>query len=264
MRRSTWCSLLAASTFAGVLACGDVSFPALPAEEFTATLLGTNEVPTPVTTTATGSAVFGVVNDTILTFSVEVAGMDSTILSHIHAGDGTVAGPVIVNLFLASTVNCKQNNDTALVIVGSSVANPTTITAVGPHRLAVGSTALMRIAGHTGSTPSLDGEQRATVTGASTFTVPVNVTTAGTGGTAQRFSLINTTSPRCRAGYTGAIAQTQLRPGALTLASIQSYGTTPRARFDSLLALMRTGDVYVNVHTRAYPGGEVRGQIGPQ
>lgn len=32
---------------------------------------------------------------------------------------------------------------------------------------------------------------------------------------------------------------------------------------DELRDLMRTGGVYVNVHTTGIPGGEIRGQIGP-
>jgi len=31
--------------------------------------------------------------------------------------------------------------------------------------------------------------------------------------------------------------------------------------FEELLALLPTGETYVNVHTTAYPGGEIRGQI---
>ena len=262
MRVVKWSSLMAACVFAGVVACDEVSFPVIPAEEFTASLVGTNEVP-PVTTTAGGSAIFAVIRDTILSWRVDVADIDSTILAHIHAGPAGTGGPVIVDLFIANTVNCKQNADTALQIVSSSVGNPTIITAAGAHRLTVGSTPLMRIAGHAGSTPSLDGEHTATVTGTTTFTIPVNVTTAGTGGTAQRFTLINVASLRCRVDYTGILAQAQIRPAALTHAGIQSYGATPRERFDSLISLMRTGDVYVNVHTRTNPGGEVRGQLGP-
>jgi hypothetical protein len=30
---------------------------------------------------------------------------------------------------------------------------------------------------------------------------------------------------------------------------------------DALLAAMRDGDTYVNVHTTQFPGGEIRGQI---
>jgi hypothetical protein len=33
------------------------------------------------------------------------------------------------------------------------------------------------------------------------------------------------------------------------------------ATFDELLSKIRSGDAYVNVHTTAYPGGEIRGQI---
>jgi hypothetical protein len=32
---------------------------------------------------------------------------------------------------------------------------------------------------------------------------------------------------------------------------------------DSVLRLMRAGQAYVNVHTTAFPGGEIRGQINP-
>jgi len=31
--------------------------------------------------------------------------------------------------------------------------------------------------------------------------------------------------------------------------------------FDALISLMRSGDTYVNVHTSAFPGGEIRGKI---
>ena len=266
------CSLMAAATFAGVVACGEIAYPVIPAEEFTATLTGTNEVPA-VTTTATGTAIFGVINDTILTYRVDVAGIDSTTASHIHQGAGGVNGPVVVTLFTGATA-CKQNSGTAIAITSSSVGNPTTITTTAPHGLGgTGSTALVRIAGHAGSTPSLNNEYTATVTGTSTFTVPVNVTVAGTGGTAQRFVLINVASPRCRPGFTGPLNQAQVKYSALTqlpagfstnLPATASRSDSLRARFDSLLVLMRTGGVYVNAHNPANPGGHIRGQVVPQ
>jgi len=32
-------------------------------------------------------------------------------------------------------------------------------------------------------------------------------------------------------------------------------------KYDSLLVLLRNGQAYVNVHTTANPGGEIRGQL---
>ena len=50
----------------------------------------------------------------------------------------------------------------------------------------------------------------------------------------------------------------QLTTGTITAASI---GTGVPITFASLLALMRSGDIYTNVHTQANPGGEIRGQL---
>jgi hypothetical protein len=55
-------------------------------------------------------------------------------------------------------------------------------------------------------------------------------------------------------GFTGTLAQgvggDQGAPVGMTL--------------DSLLVLMRNGNAYVNVHTRAHPAGEIRGQVVKQ
>lgn len=69
---------------------------------------------------------------------------------------------------------------TAVAIVSSSVAGSTVITTSTPHWLKTGQ--LVRISGHSGSTPAIDGDHRVTVTGAKTFTINVNVTVGGTGG----------------------------------------------------------------------------------
>ncbi len=65
----------------------------------------------------------------------------------------------------------------------SSVAAATTITTSTPHLYTIGQNFIVTISGHTGSTPSINGEYLATSTGASTFTIPVTVTVGGTGGT---------------------------------------------------------------------------------
>lgn len=69
----------------------------------------------------------------------------------------------------------------AATISTSSVANPTVISTSAPHLLVTGNT--VYISGHTGSTPTVTGPYTVTVTGASTFTIPVSVTVGGTGGT---------------------------------------------------------------------------------
>lgn len=67
-------------------------------------------------------------------------------------------------------------------ITGSTLANPSVITTNEPHGYITGQTVT-----HSGtnSTPVTDGAQVVTVTGANTYTVPVNVTVAGTTGTSR-------------------------------------------------------------------------------
>lgn len=67
-----------------------------------------------------------------------------------------------------------------VAITSSSVAASTVITTTAPHGLTTGMA--IYISGHTGSTPTINGNRVVTVTGASTFTIPVAVTVAGTGG----------------------------------------------------------------------------------
>lgn len=74
----------------------------------------------------------------------------------------------------------------AVTITSSSEADPTVITTAAPHGLATGDSVV--IAGHEGSTPAVDGEYEVTVTGADTFTIDLEVTSAGTGGTVTKTS----------------------------------------------------------------------------
>lgn len=69
----------------------------------------------------------------------------------------------------------------ATAIATSSVANPTVITTATPHYLWTGDT--VTIAGHVGSTPAVDGTRVVTVLSPTTFSILVNVTVAGAGGT---------------------------------------------------------------------------------
>lgn len=61
------------------------------------------------------------------------------------------------------------NSTSTVSISGVTAGNPTTITTASPHGLTTGSKVTL-----SGTNTNLDGEQVVTVTGASTFTVPVN------------------------------------------------------------------------------------------
>ena len=76
----------------------------------------------------------------------------------------------------------KHRAHTTATVATSSVANPTVITTTSAHRMMSGQ--IVTLDGHAGSTPALDGTYVVSSTTTTTFTVPVDVTVAGTGGTA--------------------------------------------------------------------------------
>ena len=67
--------------------------------------------------------------------------------------------------------------------------------------------------------------------------------------------------PPSPATITGTITAADVSPPipATQAARNQGMGT---GEFDELLAAIRSGNTYVNVHTTTFPGGEVRSQIG--
>ena len=81
-----------------VVACDDD--PVTPPEitTFTAALNGANESPA-VTTSAVGTATFDVLRGNIITYRVDVTGIDSAFASHIHLGAAGVNGPILVTLY---------------------------------------------------------------------------------------------------------------------------------------------------------------------
>ena len=170
MRVRTLLGVIAVAAMGGVAACEEVAFPGLTPEEFQAALAGANEVP-PVTSTASGTALFFVIQGTFLVYRIDVSLVDSPTTVRLHQGAAGAIGPVVLTLY-------------------------------------------------SGPTRGLD--------------------------------------------YTGVLGQTtsQLRPSQLTLPS--GFGATPRARYDSLVALLRTGNAYVNVRTRADTAGHIRGQLVAQ
>jgi hypothetical protein len=100
-------------------------------------------------------------------------------------------------------------------ILTSSVANPTVITTPRAHGLVTGMT--VRIAGHTGSTPAIDGDRLITVTGQTTFTIPLNVTVAGAGGTYEALTHIYEST-----GTTAFMATSATETGSPAFAAVKA------------------------------------------
>jgi len=99
MRGTRVFTVLAAVALLGI-ACEDDS-TGIPAglEVFTATLNGANELPTAVTTTATGHAVVTILGDSLVSWEVVIdSPIDSITLGHIHRfHPDTQFGGVVVN-----------------------------------------------------------------------------------------------------------------------------------------------------------------------
>jgi hypothetical protein len=79
-------------------------------------------------------------------------------------------------------------------ITSNSIANPSVVTTTVPHGLTTGD--IILIAGVSTSSPTINGQRTVTVISTTTFSVPVNVTVAGTGG-----SFVRANSSNGCAGY---------------------------------------------------------------
>lgn len=80
-------------------------------------------------------------------------------------------------------------------IKSSSVADPTVIETYGPHGFTTGNTIV--ITGHVDSDPDINGSYVLTSVSGTTFTIPIAVTTAGSGGSVSvRASWTDATVPK--------------------------------------------------------------------
>lgn len=118
--------------------------------------------------------------------------------------------PVLSAVDVVMVLAVKQNGtftNIATVVTG----NPGTINTAAAHGLTTGDT--VTIAGNVGSTPSINGNFTATVVDADTFTIPVNVTVAGTGGTVAGPERVGTATATLRPSATASDASKNMPPG---------------------------------------------------
>lgn len=107
-------------------------------------------------------------------------------------------------------------------ITSNSIANPTIVTTPVPHGLTTGD--IILIAGVATSSPTINGERTVTVVSPTTFSVPVNVTVAGTGGTFVRSNSSAGASGYQQvtafSGFTGYIGKLRDSPDNVTYADL--------------------------------------------
>lgn len=138
-------------------------------------------------------------------------------------------------------------SQTVIPITSSSVANPSVITTPVPHGLTTGQKIL--ISGHAGSTPAINGQQTVTVTGPNTFTIPVNVTVGGTGGS---FVLANTVNGGAGyqqvsafSGFTGFIGKIRSSADDVTYADLITFTNVTAAPAAERKTVAGTVDRYL-------------------
>jgi hypothetical protein len=141
-----------------------------------------------------GEAFYGFEGD--FTSDYEVLGTVGTLTkaNTTHVLTGQVDKGVVLQSLAAKTADWNTKSLSAQVdgatspwlrtipITSNTQASPTVITTPVPHGLTTGN--VIVIGGNTGSNASINGERTVTVISSTTFSVPVNCTTAGgTGGT---------------------------------------------------------------------------------
>ncbi len=231
-----------------------------------ANLDGTQEAPTPVTTNGTGTAWAVLSTDlTSLSYQVTYAQLDSNFTaSHFHIGAAGVSGGVvfpITSSFNGNTASGTWDNipDTivAKLLKGGLYLNVHSMA----HPSGEIRGQLLPVSG-TGFTVSLDGNQ--------VTPTPVTTNASGTGwvvldnnGTEINHSLTvaglssNLTAAHFHnapVGTSGGVVH------PITFTDSTSTGSWTGFT-DNMITELLKNNLYLNVHTTNYPGGEIRGQV---
>lgn len=232
---------------------------------FVSQINGSQEVPS-VSTQALGTAYFVLdPSRTNLSYHITVDGLSGPITgSHFHNAAKDTSGPVIFNI-------------TSSFVNGTATGN-IQINALYLTQLLAGR---MYVNVHTAAHPA--GEIRGQIMPAADFLAslngsqevpPVNTTAGGEAGflfNANAMTMIYDISIDSLSGpFTGAHIHNASAGinGQVVFNLLPSFtgnhasGTLPNLTAQQMMDF-KSGDMYVNVHTTAHPGGEIRGQIQP-
>ncbi|MCH8012223.1 MAG: CHRD domain-containing protein [Candidatus Marinimicrobia bacterium] len=235
---------------------------------FGAQLTGGQENPA-VTTAATGTGTFSL-TDAGLAYAITFEGITLT-ASHFHLGATGVNGGVVraIDFAGANTVSgVWASGDSqpltdglvAELIAGNIYVN--LHTSANPGGEIRGQVTL---SGGIGLSANLTGAQEnPAVTTAATGTGTFSLTDAGLAYTIT-FEGITLTASHFHLGaigVNGGVVRAIDFAGANTVSGVWASGDS-QPLTDSLVAELIAGNIYVNLHTAAYGGGEIRGQLLP-
>jgi uncharacterized protein (UPF0548 family) len=250
-----------------------------------AVLSGAQEVP-PVAGAATGSATVTVHDSrTLIEVTLNVSNLSDITAAHIHLGKGGVNGPVLLPLATASFTSPLQRGLTAAdftagtgglasfadvaqaILEGRTYINVhTTQQPGGAIRGQVGPVALQAVLSGNQEVPAV------TTTASGTVTLQINGAQDQIDATVTPSNLTNAAAAHIHVGTPGrngpVILPLATAPFTGTLTkTLRAADLTPQAgagvsTFSDAVNAILGGRAYVNVHTTANPGGEIRGQVG--
>ncbi|OWQ83789.1 hypothetical protein CDN99_25305 [Roseateles aquatilis] len=231
-------------------------------ETITATLTGDQEAPAATTSGATGTATFSLNRATrTLSGAVKLDGLTDPTAAHIHLGAAGDAGAVEIALSISAT---KDISLAATVLTPDQLANLD----AGKYYVNVHSAAFPggEIRGQIGRevfTAQLGGQQEVdpkATTASGTGLLVLNPLTRAISGSIELTGITATAAHihAAAAGSNGPILLNLTDHGGHGHFTVPDNTVLAAADVDTL----RKGGLYYNAHSAAFPGGEVRGQIG--
>jgi hypothetical protein len=150
---------------------------------------------------------------------------------------------------LTTTVDYATDpSQVAIPITSNSIANPTVVTTTVAHGLTTGQVVL--IAGVSTSDPTINGERTVTVISPTTFSVALNVTTGGTGGSLVRCSTVNGgvgfVQVSACSGFTNFVGKIQDSADDTTYADLVTFADNVTDPFAEAVTVTGTVDRYLS------------------
>jgi hypothetical protein len=149
-------------------------------------------------------------------------------------------------------------------ITSNSIANPTVVTTPVPHGLTTGD--IILVSGVASSSPTINGSRTVTVISATTFSVPLNVTVAGTGGS---FVRANSTGGgiafqqvTAYSGFTGFVGKVRDSVDDVTYADLATFANVTSAPAAEAVTVAGTVDRYLAVDGNVTGTGSITVFIG--